>query len=176
MSAKTDPQNKKTWKNFLEVNNLTPNFFGEKPKKTDLPSQTEKAKIPQRKEFTLFNYTQYYEQEIVKKRIKELIELIRKEIELIKKSNKSLLAEVKDIERLTTERVSEKPGVYHVRFLEAIFSILRNIRKKVGESKTWLEALITRKKKRGSLFLFRSKKMGTIYSLSQELQATRSVQ
>jgi hypothetical protein len=33
----------------------------------------------------------------------------------------------------------------------------------------------TKKKKRGSLFLALSKKKGTQYSLSQELQATRAV-
>ena len=176
MFSKKNPQNKKTWKNILEIDKLSSNPFAEKSQETKLPSQAEKTKLPQRKEFTLFNYTQYYEQEVVAKRIKELIELIKQEIELIKQSNKSLLAEVKDVERLTTETMSEKPGVYHVRFLEAIFSILKNVRKKVGESKTWLEALMTKKKKRGSLFALRSKKMGSLYSLSQELQTARSVQ
>ena len=176
MFSKRNPQNKITWKNILESEKLRSNSFAENREENEPFSNIERPKSPQRKEFTLFSYTQYYEQEIVNKKIKELIELIRQEIQFIKQSNKALLAEVKDIERLTTETVSEKPGVYHVRFLEVIFSLLRNLRKKISESKTWLEALMTKKKKRGSLFAVRSKKMGTLYSLSQELQTARSVQ
>src|SRR3990167_4714425 len=39
-----------------------------------------------KQEFKLFNYTEYYEKELVKKQIKELTELVKKEIEMIKKS------------------------------------------------------------------------------------------
>lgn len=178
MSSQKKPQNKKIGKNILEIDKLS-DFFEKnlkENKENKPPLRDERMKLSQRKEFTLFNYTQYYEQEVVKKRVRELIEIIRQEIESIKQSNKTLLAEVKDIERLTAETVSEKAGIYHVRFLEVIISILRNLRKKIGESKTWLEALMTKKKKRGSLFAVRSKKMGTLYSLSQELQTSRSVQ
>ncbi len=130
----------------------------------------------QRREYTIFNYHHYYEQEVIRRKIKELLEVIKKEIEAIKATQKNLLTEVKDIENLTFITTDEKPNVYTINFLEIIISILRNLRKRVTESKTWLEALVTRKKKRGSLFLARSKKMGTQYSLSQELQAARSVQ
>ncbi|MCX7956044.1 MAG: DUF5660 domain-containing protein, partial [Patescibacteria group bacterium] len=72
--------------------------------------------------------------------------------------------------------ISEKPGIYHVRFLEIVLNLLKALRAKVGESSSWLQAMITRKKKRSSLFSGRAKKMVTQYSLSQELQTTRSVQ
>jgi hypothetical protein len=131
---------------------------------------------PIRKEFSLFSYQEYYERELVKKQIKELVEQIRKEIELIKKADKTLLNQVSEIEHITVEQLPEKPGIYHVRFLEIILNILQSLRQKIGESKTWLSAMISRKKKRGSLFLALSKKKGTQYSLSQELQTARSVQ
>lgn len=129
-----------------------------------------------KQEFRLFNYQEYYEKELVKKQIIQLTELIKKEIELIKKTNASLLTEVSDISKITVEQLPEKPGIYHVRFLEVVLNILRALRAKVGESKTWLQALMSKKKKRGSLFLTRSKKQCTQYSLSQELQTARSVQ
>jgi len=129
-----------------------------------------------RKEFSLFSYQEYHEKELVKKQIKELVDQIRKEIELIKKADKSLLAQVSDIEKITVEQLPEKPGIYHIRFLEIVLRILQSLRQKIGESKTWLSVLISRKKKRGSLFLALSKKKGTLYSLSQELQTARSVQ
>lgn len=176
--AQNNPKQNKTqkiWENILEIDELNnnPEYF---PRLKEGIEEEKEKKQPSRKEFTLFSYSQYYEQEIVKQKIKELTDLIKQEINLIRQSNKALLTEVKDIENLTVETAVEKPGIYHIRFLEVILTILKNLRKKVSESKTWLEALITKKKKRGSLFANRSKKMGTIYSMSQELQTTRSVQ
>jgi len=129
-----------------------------------------------KQEFKLFNYTEYYEKELVKRQIKELTELIKKEIELIKKADASLLNEVRDVETISINTLPEKPGIYHIRFLEIVLSILRTLRAKIGESKTWMQALISKKKKRGSLFMALSKKKGTQYSLSQELSNARSVQ
>lgn len=135
-----------------------------------------KAPAKQKQEFKLFNYTEYYEKELVKRQIKELTEQIKKEIELLKKADSSLLNEVRDVEAISINTLPEKPGIYHVRFLELVLSILRTLRAKIGESKTWLQALVSKKKKRGSLFVARSKKQGTQYSLSQELTNARSVQ
>ncbi len=140
--------------------------------------QEEEKKKPtqQKKEFSIFNYQNYYESEIVKREIKQLSEQIKKEIEMIKKADSSLLQEVKDIQKISIESLPEKPGIYHVRFFEIVLSILRSLRAKIGESKTWLAAMVTKRKKRGSLFMALSKKKGTMYSLSQELQSARSVQ
>lgn len=140
------------------------------------PKAKESHPLPQRKEFTLFNYQEYYESQIVRNQIKELNELIRKEIAMLKKANDSLLNEVSDIENLAIGQMPDKPGIYHVRFLEIVLSILRSLRAKVGESRTWMQALMSKKKKRGSLFMVHSKKKGTQYSLSQELSTARSVQ
>lgn len=136
-----------------------------------------KVEAPKKKkEFMLFNYQEHYEKEIVRREIKELTEEIKKEIELLKKADSSLLSEVKDIQKISLDSLPDKPGVYHIRFLELVLSILRTLRAKVGESRTWLQALMSKKKKRGSLFASLSKKKGTQYSLSQELQSSRSVQ
>jgi hypothetical protein len=70
----------------------------------------------------------------------------------------------------------EKLGVYHVRFLEIILKILQSIKLKINESGTWLEAMRSKRAKRGSAFMANSKKKGTQYSMSQELTLTRSVQ
>jgi len=142
----------------------------------DFPKVDEKKTKKDQKKFKLFDYQQYSETTLIKKQISELTELIRKEIDLLKKDNSSLLNEIGDVENLTINALPEKPGIYHVRFLEIVLSMIRHIRAKVGESKTWMEAMITKKKKRGSLFAVRSKNKGTQYSLSQELQSARSVQ
>ena len=129
-----------------------------------------------KQEVKIFNYQEYYESTLIKKQIQELTDAIRKEIEMIKKADSSLLNDIRDVEKLTINDLPEKPGIYHIRFLELVLSILRTLRAKVGESKTWLQALMSKKKKRGSLFVVRSKKQGTQYSMSQELSNSRSVQ
>jgi hypothetical protein len=129
-----------------------------------------------KKEANIFNYQEYHESVMVKQEIRQLVEAIRKEIKYLQKADKSLLNDVKDIEKIAIDSLPEKPGIYHVRFLEIVLRTLRLLREKIGESKTWMQALISKKKKRGSLFAVRSKKSGTQYSQSQELSTARSVQ
>ena len=138
--------------------------------------EIKEAKKNLEKKQQVFNFQEYHETTLVRRHIAELTEQIRKEIEALKKADQSLLNDVRDIEKIALNDLPEKPGIYHVRFLEIVLNILRALRAKVGESRTWLQAMITRKKKRGSLFAARSKKQGTQYSLSQELQSARSVQ
>jgi hypothetical protein len=141
-----------------------------------LPRPEKKAPKKQRQEFSVFSYQHYYEKETVKKQIKELTEQIKKEIELLQMADSALMAEIKDIQKMTVDSLPENPGIYHVRFMEILIGILKTIRAKVGESKTWLQAMMTKKKKRGSLFATLSKKKGTQYSLSTEINTARSVQ
>lgn len=128
------------------------------------------------REKNLFNYQAHHESTVVTEQIKRLVEQIKQEIEYIKRADKALLNEVSDIQKISMESISQKPGVYHIRFLEIVLRTLRLLRAKIGESKTWMQALMSKKKKRGSLFAARSKKSGTQYSLSQEISSSRSVQ
>jgi len=139
-------------------------------------AQEKQEKKQVKKEANLFNYQNYHETIIVKKQIKELIEQIRKEVDYLKQADKSLLQDVRDIEKLAIDSVPENPGIYDVKFLEIVLRVLQSVRMKVGESRTWLSALVSKRKKRGSLFSARSKKQGTAYSLSQELSTARSIQ
>ncbi len=130
----------------------------------------------QRSEFTIFSHQTYTEKELIPREIEHLKTEIRQEIEVIKKTNKSLITEVEGIEKATLETQPQKAGIYQIRFLEFLLSLLQNFRAKVTEAKSWLSAMQTKRKKRGSLFAARSKSKGTQYSMSQELQNTRSIQ
>ena len=142
-----------------------------------LIAQQEKgADKPAKKESSIFSYNEYHEREIVRRQITEITDQIKKEVVALKNTESALMQEVKDIEKEVINPLPEKPGVYHIRFLELILNMVRTIRLKMGESRTWLDAMTSKRKKRGSLFAARSKKMGTQYSLSQELQTSRSVQ
>lgn len=117
-----------------------------------------------------------FQQEQETRTIRSLLEQLKHEIKLIKQADSSLMSEIKDIEKLTVDSLPEKPGIYHVRFLELLISILATLRAKINESRTWLMAFQSKKKKRGSAFSTMSKKKGTQFSLSQELSNARSVQ
>ncbi len=168
-AKKRNPYNQKSTLEVLE-DQLLGRFEQEKK------VETEQELKPRKKESNLFHFREYHEKEVVTQEIQELISQIKQEMEMIKKSDASILQQVQDIQKLPIETLPEKQGVYHVRFLELVLSILRTLRQKIGESGTWLAAMISKKKKRGSLFMARSKRMGTQYSLSQELQSARSIQ
>ena len=132
--------------NNQEDNNLEKEF---NYNKEELKPKSKKQEVK------IFNYQEYYESTLIKKQIKELTEAIKKEIEMIKRADASLINDIRDVEKLTINDLPEKPGIYHVRFLELVLGILKTLRAKVGESKTWLQTLISKKKKRGSLFAVR---------------------
>lgn len=136
----------------------------------------EAAPKPKKEHKEVFKFAEHHEKVEVQKQIKELLTAIHQEIKALESQGNALLADVKDIESAAINELPEDPGIYHVRFFEVLLSIVRSLREKVGESATWLEAMMSKKKKRGSLFAARSKNQGTQYSLSQELQVTRSVQ
>lgn len=139
-------------------------------------SQEKDIKKHLQKEANLFNYTSHHENVIVRDQIQNLLQQIKQEVQYIKKADASLMNDVADIEKFTMDTLSEKPGVYHVKFLEIVLRILQTVRAKVGESHTWMKALMSKKAKRGSAFASRSKKQGTAFSMSQELSNSRSVQ
>jgi len=159
---------------LLGINNASESETAEKEVQ-QMEAQKEAKKVV-KKEANLFNYQSHHENVVVRDQIQKLIEQIRQEVQHIKKTDSSLMNEVRDIEKFTLETLSEKPGIYHVKFLEIVLRILQSVRMKVGESRTWMSALMSKKKKRGSLFASRSKKQGTAYSMSQELSNSRSVQ
>lgn len=137
--------------------------------------QENKASSPRRQEFTVFSQREHYESNVKPQEIEQLMSEVRREVQDIKARNQSVISEVEEVERHTLQSIPEKPGIYHVRFLELILQFLRGLKQKVGEANTWLEAMQSKRAKRGSAYTARSKKKGTQYSMSQELQTARNV-
>jgi hypothetical protein len=137
-------------------------------------SKESKNKTQRSPEFTIFNFKSHSENENIKKEISELTHQIRIELKEIQTANKGIASEIKDIEKASMEYQGEIQGIYHVRFLETLVSILHLMRQKVQEGQTWLRAINSRRKKRG--FMALSKAKGTQYSLSTEHQVARSTQ
>ena len=138
--------------------------------------EEKKQHLPQRKEFTIFASETHSENHEVPKQIEQLSAEVKQAVTQLKKAQKNLDHQILQAEKHTIESMPQKGGIYHVHFLENLLSFIRLMQSKVGEAKTWLSAMQSKKKKRGSAFASRSKKQGTQYSLSQELSTARSVQ
>jgi len=98
---------------------------------------------------------------------------IKHEIKKLESMNMQMNEKLSVLQKVALESGSQK-GVYYVRFMELMVELLRTLAAQVGESNTWLDAMITKKKKRGSLFAAQSKSHGTQYSMSQEHSIARS--
>jgi predicted membrane chloride channel (bestrophin family) len=105
--------------------------------------------------------------------IEQAKEVIKQEVKRLAKMNVQMNEKLLTLQQMTLDQ-SEKKGVYYVRFMELMTELVRTLVAQVSESNTWLEAMISKKKKRGSLFAARSKNQGTQYSMSQELSIARS--
>lgn len=159
---------------FFSLNQESQNSSEKLP--PNLARERKEQPQPQRKEFTVFADKVHHENHEVPKEIEALTMQVKQAVEQLKKTQKSLDHQIIQVEKHAIESLPQKGGVYHVHFLEKLLSFIKLLQSKVGEAKTWLTAMQTKKKKRGSLFAARSKQKGTQYSLSQELSTARSVQ
>lgn len=109
--------------------------------------------------------------------INEINEMLRKEIIKYEKARKQVDENLDKVKKmLLLERQHLRSSVYQMTYTELAALIFKNLFIDASESNMWLEALMSKKKKRGSLFATRSKQQGTQYSLSQEMSTARSVQ
>ena len=118
-------------------------------------------------EFIFFSYRERDDNLQVNEEIKKLVSFIRREVSLLEQDNKLFLQEAA---KLSVEQLPEKPGIYHVRFLEWVLKMLRELRKKVAESRTWFAAVQGKRQKMG--FWGKVKKHGTSFMLSGERTAS----
>lgn len=117
---------------------------------SSFPQKTEN-KAPINNEFSIFNHRDYSENKLVPEKIRELQETIKHEIKALKQASSSVDEQVHNIEKQVMSSTKEQAGVYHVHFLETLLSMLKLLRVKVSEAGSWLQAIQTKKAKRGSM-------------------------
>lgn len=149
------------------------------PTKVDMARGRLRAHLEQQPK-QLFNYVEHTELVTNQQEIRELTAYLREElkrsVEVLKAENAQFADEVKDAEKIVMQDLPENPTLYDLSFVEVLVQLMQSLIMEVRESRTWLGALTGKKSKRGSLFASRSKKQGTAYSMSQELQITRNTQ
>lgn len=113
---------------------------------------------------TIFSFSERRENTHVKQETQIIIEQLKKQITLLKKSEKSLSSE---IAKIKVDQIPQKAGIYYLRYFEWLVGIVKNLRMKVEEGRTWLAAFSQRKnKKMGYWKMY--KKHGTTFGLSHE--------
>jgi len=108
-------------------------------------------------------------QELHSARIREEQTRVVKQLEAVRQELKALAQSVKNLHQEITKAVLETPvapGVYHVNFFELLQSYIRVLKEQVDDSRTWLAAWFTRRKKQGYWGMY--KKHGTSFGLSGE--------
>lgn len=172
------PQQSKSSINPLETLSR-PSHGQDDLRQHESPSASQKPREFANPEFrSIFSRDSHVRSEQQVQRIQEvqsILQEIRREVTSIKAQNQALAAEIEQIDRTALQGIPEKVGVYHVRYFEILLHYLRNMNTKIGEARTWLMAMTSKKRKRGGAFADRSQEQGTSYSLSAELQAARNV-
>lgn len=94
--------------------------------------------------------------------IKEKLESVRMELKNLAASIKKFNSQV---ERAIDD-IPERPGIYHLNFLERLRGVIMAIRENIEDSNSWLSLWTTRKQKRKYWGMY--KKHGTSFGLSSE--------
>lgn len=140
---------------FAEFGKM-PEFGAQNP----FGKQEKKEPVRIRRQEVLFNR----QEQSIMQEMRMLLKEVKKELDAVKVQEASL---VSDITKLTLNDSNEKPGIYHLRFLEFIIKLLRSIRKKISEGRMWLDASYQKKKQKG--FRGKARKHGTSFSMSKEV-------
>lgn len=100
--------------------------------------------------------------EVIQAETRQEIEAIRQELKAIAASLKGLHQEV----MTAVDTAPVDPGIYHINFFEQLRAFLKLLRVQIEDSRSWLHASNSKKKKMGYWGMY--KKHGTTFGLSNE--------
>jgi len=158
---------------FKSARSVPDQLFGlpQAPKEETGPANFEKF-LESREKQTASRERNRYQQQLERERLvshhreeeaKLKIKAVQEELQKLAQVTEGLSIEVKKAAFVATV----EPGVYHENFFDRIRRCIELARKKIAQSKTWLEVFNHRSKKR-SHYWANAKKSGTKYTLSQE--------
>lgn len=122
-----------------------------------------KEKFLRKNEVLVFSRTVKEHEQKIYQETNMVLQRLKEQVTILEKSNKGLVAEMSKVK---VEQVPEKSGIYYIRFLEWLLTVVRQMRMKVEDGRTWLASFTQKKKKMGYWKMY--KKHGTTFGLSQE--------
>jgi hypothetical protein len=128
------------------------------------PSPPERKSIIRSNETLVFSYIQRKEDTNVQKETQVLLHKLKEQIVVLEKSEQSLSAE---LSKVKVEQMPQKTGIYYLRYLEWLLTVVRQLQIKVSEGRAWLNEFSNRQKKKMGYWK-KYKKHGTTFGLSHE--------
>ncbi|MBI4991369.1 hypothetical protein HZB96_04730 [Candidatus Gottesmanbacteria bacterium] len=150
-------------KGLLSPDKMLSQLFGERAKGESIPQKAEAEKAIKPRETLLFSYERTSEDKHVAEETHVILSKLKEQIVLLEKSEKNLAAEVSKVK---VEQLPKKSGIYYIRFLEWLITVVKQLRMRVEDGRAWLATFSERKKKRGYWKMY--KKHGTTFGLSHE--------
>lgn len=150
-------------KGLINPGSLLDQMFAGKSPETPWNKRKSERSVP-REERTVFSYHERREDQYVRQETRILIEKLKEQVTLLEKSEKALTSQ---IAKIKVEQLPQKSGIYYLIFFEWLIGVVKQLRMKVEEGRTWLAAFTSRKKKKiGYWNMY--KKHGTTFGLSNE--------
>ncbi len=151
-------------KGLISPDKMFESFFGNKGKTGEyIQPRQETERVIRPRETLLFSYEKTASDKLVVEETQVILSKLKEQIVLLEKSQKNLAVEVTKVK---VDQLPKKSGIYYIRFLEWLITVVRQLRMKVEDGRAWLSTFTTRKKKRGYWKMY--KKHGTTFGLSHE--------
>ncbi len=125
--------------------------------------QPSKEKSSKSNEILVFSRTVKEHEQKIYQETNMVLQRLKEQVTILEKSNKGLVAEMSKVK---VQQIPEKSGIYYIRFLEWLLTVVHQMRMKVEDGRTWLVSFTQKKKKMGYWKMY--KKHGTTFGLSQE--------
>lgn len=122
-----------------------------------------KEKFARSNEILVFSRTVKEHEQKIYQETNMVLQRLKEQVTILEKSNKGLVSEMAKVK---VEQVPQKSGIYYIRFLEWLLTVVRQMRMKVEDGRAWLATFTQKKKKMGYWKMY--KKHGTTFGLSQE--------
>lgn len=128
-------------------------------KKPNFEAQMRGLNAVQRQEKEVFSA----KQKAVEAQVNKLLQELHAEVTKLEQQTAELTSEAK---KITVETVPANAGLYHLNFFDWVISTLKDLRKRVNESRLWLNMWTQKKKQKG--YWAMSKKHGQKFQFSDE--------
>lgn len=115
-------------------------------------------------ETVVFKHEVRSEEVKVQRETNELLKKLQQQVTILEKKESNL---VDQVSKITVEQMPAKTGIYYLRYLEWLLTIVKQLMMKVDEGQAWLNAFSSRSKKKTG-YWGKYKKHGTSFGLSNE--------
>lgn len=128
------------------------------------PKRSESKPVQRTNETLVFSQARREEDQTVLKETQIILGKLKEQIVILEKSEQSLSTE---LSKVKVEQMPRKVGIYYLRYLEWLLTLVKQLQIKVNEGRAWLAEFSKRQNKKMGYWK-KYKKHGTTFGLSHE--------